>query len=464
MQEYSPEKLKQIFDGQKLFFASGKTQDLDFRKGQLEQLKAEIINRQTEINEALQTDLGKCSTEAYMTEVGIVLKSLSHAIKNLKYWAADQKVPTPIYLQPAKSFIVKEPYGNVLIIAPFNYPFQLAIEPLIGALAAGNTCIIKPSEFTPATSAVIKKIIAAVFDPIYVAVVEGDKEVNTNLLELPFDHIFFTGSTQVGKIVMAAAAKNLTPVTLELGGKSPVIVDETADLTQAAKKIIWGKMLNMGQTCVAPDYILANEKIIHALLSELQSTVTEFYGQNPADSPDLGKIINRKHFDRLKKIIEEDKKYLVFGGKTAGEKLFIEPTVFKIPDLSAASMQEELFGPLLPVLSYNDFNEVKAIISKNPKPLALYIFSENKNFQQYFIDEISAGGVCINDTIQHLINPNLPFGGVGNSGIGSYHGKHSFDTFSHQKSVLKKSTKAAVSFLYPPYKKTALTMLKKIFK
>ena len=464
MQEHSHEELQKILEGQKLFFASGQTRELAFRQEYLQKLQAAVISREQEIMSALAADLGKCPTEAYATEIGIVLKSLKNTLKNLNYWAGEEKVPTPLYLQPGKSKIIREPYGNVLIMSPFNYPFQLTMEPLIAAVAAGNTCILKPSELAPATSHLLKDMLSEVFDSLYVSVVEGGVETNTNLLKLPFDYIFFTGSRKVGQIVMRAAAEHLTPLTLELGGKSPVIVDETANLEAAAQRIVWGKTLNMGQTCVAPDYILADERIADSLVEALKNTLQKFYGEDPQSSPDLGKIINRRHFDRLSAILEKDNRYIVYGGGSNSEKLFIEPTILRIPDLSAAAMQEEIFGPLLPVLTFADYNRAKAVVAKNPKPLALYIFSENESFQQYFSEEISAGGVCINDTIQHLVNPNLPFGGVGGSGMGAYHGKVGFDTFSHSKSVLQKSTKFSLLFLYPPYGEMALKIIKKIFQ
>lgn len=456
--------LQMLFEGQRLFFVSGQTKDLAFRRENLQKLYGGIVRYQEKIGEALQKDLGKCAMEAYATEIGITLKSISHAAKNLQYWAADQTAATPLYMQPGSSKIVQEPYGSVLIMSPFNYPFQLAVEPLIGAMAAGNTCIIKPSELAPATSALLKEMIGEIFDPLYIAVAEGGIETNQKLLRLPFDYIFFTGSRRVGKIVMQAAAENLTPVTLELGGKSPVIVDETANLEITAKRIIWGKTLNMGQTCVAPDYILADERIAEDLTAALQSAIVEFYGENPQQSPDLGRIVNQKHFDRLAAILAKDKDYIICGGKTDRENIFIEPTLLRIPDLTAAAMQEEIFGPILPILTFADYNAAKAIIAQNPKPLALYIFSQNKNFQEYFCDEIAAGGVCINDTIMHLTNPNLPFGGIGGSGMGAYHGKASFDTFSHSKSVFRKSVKTNLSFLYPPYKNSSLSLIKKILK
>ena len=464
MKEYSLEEVNLFYTGQRMFFVGGRTKDLDFRLQQLEKLKSAIQKYEAEILGALQADLGKCETEAYETEVGYVLKSLGHTIKNLKYWAAERRVRTPYYLQPAKSRIIREPYGCVLIMAPFNYPFQLLIEPLTGALAAGNTCILKPSEQAPATAQVVEKMIEETFDEIYVKVLQGGVETNENLLQIPFDYIFFTGSSAVGKIVMRAAAENLTPVTLELGGKSPVIVDETANLKTAAERIIWGKTVNMGQTCVAPDYVVADSKIVDELMAYLQAACLNFYSAAPVESPDLGRIINEKHFDRLQKMLEADREYVVLGGGCDKKQLFIEPTLLRIPDLSVATMQEEIFGPLLPVLSARDFNEIKSIVSHHPKPLAMYIFSENKNFQQYFLDEISAGGVCINDTLQHLVSPRLPFGGVGGSGMGAYHGEASFRTFSHEKSVLKKSSKISLPFLYPPYNKHTLTLLKIIFK
>ncbi len=464
MKEYGMEEVKRLLEGQRMFFAGGLTKGLDFRLEQLQKLQTAIGEREDEITEALRQDLGKSPLEAYATEVGFVLKSLSVAAKNLKYWVSDRKVGTPFYLQPAKSRIIYEPYGNTLIMSPFNYPFQLLMEPLIGAIAAGNTCILKPSEQAPATAQVVERLIGETFSDIYIAVVNGGVETNHNLLCLPFDYIFFTGSKAVGKLVAQAAAENLTPFTLELGGKSPAIVDETANLKKAAERIIWGKTLNLGQTCVAPDYVIADEKIVDELLTELERAIVKFYSETPAESPDLGRIINEKHFDRLTAMLEADGNYIYCGGGRSRDRLYIEPTVLRAPNLAVATMQEEIFGPLLPVLTADDFNEIKAIVGKNPKPLAMYVFSENKNFQQYFLDEISAGGVCINDTIWHLANHRLPFGGVGASGLGSYHGERSFLTFSHEKSVLSRTTKFSLPLLYPPYTESALRLIKKIFK
>lgn len=464
MKEYSLEDLKRLLEGQRMFFAGGLTRGLDFRREQLQKLQAAIREREQEITAALGQDLGKSEVEAYATEVGFVLNSLAAALKDLKYWVADRKVGTPYYLQPAKSRIIREPYGNALIMSPFNYPFQLLMEPLVGAIAAGNTCILKPSDQAPATAEVVERLIGDTFSDIYIAVAGGGEETCRRLLELPFDYIFFTGSKAVGKLVAKAAAENLTPFTLELGGKSPVIVDVAANLKATARSIIWGKTLNMGQTCVAPDYVIADERIVDELLAELERAIVDFYSETPAESPDLGNIINERHFDRLEKMLDADSEYIFCGGGRSRDRLYIEPTVLRVPNLTAATMQEEIFGPLLPVLTAGDFNQIKSIINKNPKPLAMYIFSENRHFQQYFLDEISAGGVCVNDTIWHLANPQLPFGGVGASGIGAYHGEQSFLTFSHEKSVLERSSKFSIPLLYPPYKESALRLIKKIFK
>ncbi|MDQ6107275.1 aldehyde dehydrogenase, partial [Staphylococcus epidermidis] len=402
--------------------------------------------------DALYKDLGKSKVEAYATEIGMLLKSIKLMRKELKNWSKTKQTDTPLYLFPTKSYIKKEPYGTVLIIGPFNYPVQLVFEPLIGAIAAGNTAIVKPSELTPHVAIVIKDIIEDTFDEAYVSVVEGGIEETQTLLSLPFDYMFFTGSEKVGKIVYEAAARKLIPVTLELGGKSPVIVDDTANIKVASERISFGKFTNAGQTCVAPDYILVQRKVKNDLIKALKKTITEFYGENIEKSPDFGRIVNQKHFNRLNDLIQIHKDNVVFGGNSSKEDLYIEPTLLDNITNDNKIMKEEIFGPILPIITYDNFDEVLEIIQSKSKPLSLYLFSEDENMTHRVVEELSFGGGAINDTLMHLANPNLPFGGVGSSGIGQYHGKYSFDTFSHMKSYTFKSTRLESSLFFPPYK------------
>ncbi|HDB6971309.1 TPA: aldehyde dehydrogenase, partial [Staphylococcus aureus] len=401
---------------------------------------------------ALYTDLGKNKVEAYATEIGITLKSIKNARKELKNWTKTKNVDTPLYLFPTKSYIKKEPYGTVLIIAPFNYPFQLVFEPLIGAIAAGNTAIIKPSELTPNVARVIKRLINETFDANYIEVIEGGIEETQTLIHLPFDYVFFTGSENVGKIVYQAASENLVPVTLEMGGKSPVIVDETANIKVASERICFGKFTNAGQTCVAPDYILVHESVKDDLITALSKTLREFYGQNIQQSPDYGRIVNLKHYHRLTSLLNSEQMNIVFGGHSDEDERYIEPTLLDHVTSDSAIMQEEIFGPILPILTYQSLDEAIAFIHQRPKPLSLYLFSEDENATQRVINELSFGGGAINDTLMHLANPKLPFGGVGASGMGRYHGKYSFDTFTHEKSYIFKSTRLESGVHLPPYK------------
>ena len=365
---------------------------------------------------------------------------------------------------PAKSFIINEPYGTVLIIGPYNYPFQLIVEPLVGVIAAGNCAVIKPSELAPNVSKIILKIIGEAFDESYICAVEGAIDTNTALINSKFDYIFFTGSPAVGRIVMEAAAKNLVPVTLELGGKSPVIVDKSANIRSAADKIIWGKTVNAGQTCVAPDYVMVHESIKNELIKEMKRSINDFYGDDIKVSESLGRIINEKHFNRLLNILESDKESLLYGGEYDEEEKYIAPSIIEVKDWNSACMKEEIFGPILPIMSYRDLNQVINDINKQPKPLALYLFTSDKRVEKKVLNEISSGGVSINDTILHLANSNLPFGGVGNSGMGAYHGEESFRTFSHRKSVLKKSRVLNTTLMYPPYSDKKLMVIKRFLK
>ncbi|HDM0601573.1 TPA: aldehyde dehydrogenase [Staphylococcus aureus] len=444
--------IEQKFYDSKAFFNTQQTKDISFRKEQLKKLSKAIKSYESDILEALYTDLGKNKVEAYATEIGITLKSIKNARKELKNWTKTKNVDTPLYLFPTKSYIKKEPYGTVLIIAPFNYPFQLVFEPLIGAIAAGNTAIIKPSELTPNVARVIKRLINETFDANYIEVIEGGIEETQTLIHLPFDYVFFTGSENVGKIVYQAASENLVPVTLEMGGKSPVIVDETANIKVASERICFGKFTNAGQTCVAPDYILVHESVKDDLITDLSKTLREFYGQNIQQSPDYGRIVNLKHYHRLTSLLNSAQMNIVFGGHSDEDERYIEPTLLDHVTNDSAIMQEEIFGPILPILTYQSLDEAIAFIHQRPKPLSLYLFSEDENATQRVINELSFGGGAINDTLMHLANPKLPFGGVGASGMGRYHGKYSFDTFTHEKSYIFKSTRLESGVHLPPYK------------
>lgn len=444
--------IEQKFYDSKAFFNTQQTKDISFRKEQLKKLSKAIKSYESDILEALYTDLGKNKVEAYATEIGITLKSIKNARKELKNWTKTKNVDTPLYLFPTKSYIKKEPYGTVLIIAPFNYPFQLVFESLIGAIAAGNTAIIKPSELTPNVARVIKRLINETFDANYIEVIEGGIEETQTLIHLPFDYVFFTGSENVGKIVYQAASENLVPVTLEMGGKSPVIVDETANIKVASERICFGKFTNAGQTCVAPDYILVHESVKDDLITALSKTLREFYGQNIQQSPDYGRIVNLKHYHRLTSLLNSAQMNIVFGGHSDEDERYIEPTLLDHVTSDSAIMQEEIFGPILPILTYQSLDEAIAFIHQRPKPLSLYLFSEDENATQRVINELSFGGGAINDTLMHLANPKLPFGGVGASGMGRYHGKYSFDTFTHEKSYIFKSTRLESGVHLPPYK------------
>ena len=457
------QELEIIMGKQKRYYVSGVTRSISFRKMMLEKLRKAIQAHEKEILEALHEDLHKHPLEAYVSEVGFVLSSITHMIDHIDEWAAPEKVKTPIHLQPASSFIVKEPYGSALVIGPFNYPFQLLLDPLVGSIAAGNCTVLKPSEDASQTAAVVDKLIASAFPAEYISVVHGHKEETRLLLDAPFDYVFFTGSAKVGKIVMKACAERLTPLTLELGGKSPAVVDHTADIKKAAEKIVWGKYMNAGQTCVAPDYVLADVSVHDELIEEMKQAIRRFYGKDAQKSADYGRIIADRHFDRLAKILEEDQAYIVEGGHMDREERYIEPTILATSDWNSASMQDELFGPVLPVLPYDNLGLAIQQIGTLPKPLAAYFFTENEAAADHFIEALPFGGGCINDTISHVTSPRLPFGGIGSSGMGAYHGEKSFLTFSHKKSVMKKSTWLDIKAMYPPYK-GKLKLLKKIMK
>ncbi|MFW5664348.1 MAG: aldehyde dehydrogenase [Coleofasciculus sp.] len=436
-----------IIRKQRDFFATGKTKDVKWRMEQLKRLKQAVVDDQEAIINAVKADLGRPEFEAYFEIAAIT--EINYAIKHLKSWVKPKKVAVGLEQFPASGKIYPEPLGVVLIISPWNYPFQLLISPLVGAIAAGNCAVLKPSEIAAHTSTAITNLIQKTFDPAYIAVVEGDADTSKALLAEKFDHIFFTGGTAIGKIVMEAAAKHLTPVTLELGGKSPCIVDADTDLKDTAKRITWGKYLNAGQTCIAPDYLLVDQQIKSDLLTELQKCVQDFYGQEPEQSPDYARIISHRHFDRLVPLLKDGE--IVIGGQTRPEDKYIAPTVIDGVSWDSPIMEEEIFGPILPVLEYSNLNDAITQINARPKPLALYLFSKDKQKQQQVLQQTSSGGVCINDTVMQVGVTTLPFGGVGDSGMGNYHGKASFDTFSHFKSVLKKGFWFDLNWRYPPY-------------
>lgn len=435
--------------------------DINYRKQSLLKLLIAVEQQEEAIVKALYDDFKKPAFEAVITETGYVVAELKNTIKNINKWAKPKWVLPSLLNLPSTDYIYKEPYGKVLIIAPWNYPYQLALAPLIAAVAAGNQVVVKPSELTPNTSKIIAKIIAECFEKNHVDCIEGGTEVAKDLLAERWDYIFFTGSVTVGKIVAKAAAENLTPVTLELGGKNPCIVDQTANLKLTAKRMVWGKFLNAGQTCIAPDYLLVHQSIKTKLVDLLKEEITNAYGENPEASPDLPRIINEKNWQRQVSMLQNEK--ILFGGKSTANDFYLAPTLLDEPELNSLVMKEEIFGPILPILSYQTEADLERIITQYEKPLSLYVFSENKTFAQKIITQYSFGGGCINDTVIHFANKRLPFGGVGHSGIGAYHGKLSFDLFSHQKSVVKKGNWLDVSTRYAPYNGKLNTM-KKLLK
>ncbi|GLB54002.1 aldehyde dehydrogenase [Neptunitalea chrysea] len=427
----------------------------------LKNLKFEILKNEAAICKALHNDLRKSEYESKLTETKFIISELNDTIKNLKDWAKPKRVARNLLTYPAKEYIYQQPYGRVLIFAPWNYPFQLSIAPLIGAIAAGNSVVLKPSEYAPNTTAVIKDILKKVFDIRYVTVIEGDALLAKELLKQQWDYIFYTGSTVVGKEVYLAAAKNLTPVTLELGGKNPCIIDDTANLKKTAKRIIWGKFTNAGQTCIAPDFLVVNKTIKNELIKYLQYYLTKFYTETPEQSPDYGRIIHKKHFQRL--ITYLDNAHIISGGEYNEKDLYIAPTVIDNPPLQSAVMNDEIFGPILPIITYKYPSDLQDILKRYKNPLAFYVFSTNKEFSNHLIENYSFGGGCVNDVLIHIANNELPFGGIGASGIGKYHGKYSFDTFSHEKAIVK-TGRFDNPFRYAPFKKKLrwLTILYRI--
>lgn len=425
---------QELVKNQRSFFYSGKTKDLAFRIETLTKLKELIQNHEQDILDALKADLNKPEAEAKRAEVGLVLGEIEFTLKHLEEWATTKEVPTPATHEGAKSFIQPDPYGVALVIAPWNYPFQLAVTPLAGAIAAGNCAVLKPSELTPRTSSLLAALINENFSEEYLCVVEGEVETSTALLRENFDYIFFTGSTAVGKIVAKAAAEHLTPTTLELGGKSPTIVHSDANIEEAAVRIARGKFANAGQTCVAPDYILVQKNSKQALIEKLKEIIITSYGENISSDLDFSHIVSEKHFERLTNYLDNGK--LVAGGNSDRSKLFIEPTILDEISFDDPVMQDEIFGPILPIIEYDELSEVIAAVRSRPNPLALYVFTQDQGVQDYILNNLSFGGSAVNDTISHMTSHYLPFGGVGESGMGAYHGKASFDTFSHFKSVL----------------------------
>ncbi len=448
-----------LIQKQKAFFNTGQTRDINFRIENLKKLYQAISDFEDEIESALFDDLGKSKEESFATEVGIVLSDLSYIIKNLKKWAKPKKVKTPLVLFPAKSYEFQEPFGIALILSPWNYPFQLCINPLVGALAAGNTAILKPSSSSPHVASVIQKMIAAIYHEEYVTTVTGPAKEADQLLSLKTDYIFFTGSIPVGKHVMEMAAKNLIPVTLELGGKSPCIIDETVDLKLAAKRIAFGKFINAGQTCIAPDYLLIKDSIKSEFISYFKEAVESFYGTDPLTSNHYPKIINSKHVERLKGLYLNEK--VVVGGKFTDEK--IEPTLIDQITFDSPIMQEEIFGPLLPMITYDSIDDVLEKFQTIGKPLAFYLFSNNHKLVSKVLNHASFGGATVNDTLMHFVNHHLGFGGVGYSGFGAYHGKKSFMTFSHQKAVVKRGW-FDLPLRYHPMTKKKANLLRKFLK
>ncbi len=450
-----------IVNKQKAFFNLNSTKDIYFRIEQLDKLKNIILEYEDLIIDSLYKDLGKSPFESYSTEIGMVLSEISHAQKNIKNWSKVKKVKTPITNFKAKSYIYPEPYGNVLIISPWNYPLQLTLAPLLGAIAAGNTALIKPSSSSLHTSNTIEKMINENFPEEFIHVINMDSKSADYLLDKKFDYIFYTGSVSVGKLIMGKASKHLTPITLELGGKSPCIVDKEGDIDIFAKRIVWGKFLNAGQTCVAPDYVYVHKDIKDKLIENIVKYIEYFYGKNIKDNDEYPRIINKKQFNRLISLIDENK--LIYGGDSDLESLYISPTIMDNITWDDPVMEDEIFGPILPLLEYESIVQVIEEIKKRPRPLALYVFSTNPKVVTKVINSLSFGGGCINDTVMHLANPHMPFGGIGNSGMGAYHGEYSFHTFTHYKSILDKSLSPDVDTRYPPYK-GKLKWVKKFMK
>ncbi|TCP66258.1 aldehyde dehydrogenase [Baia soyae] len=452
---------RELLEAQQKHYHSGTTRTLSFRLEMLERLRSAVKQVESQLFTALQKDLGKNEYEAYLMEIGMVYKEISFAKKHLKSWMKPVRVANPITLFGAKSKIYSEPFGVSLIMAPWNYPVQLLLNPLIGSISAGNCSILKPSEYTPHVSQVLSQLIEGIFPKEYIAVVEGDVEASKALLELPFDHIFFTGSTSVGKVVMKAAAEHLTPVVLELGGKSPVIVEKDANLDLAARRIVWGKFSNSGQTCVAPDYLLVHEEVKSELIQLVRKHISIVYGNDPLTANNFGSIVSKRHFERLRDFLHDGE--ALVGGELDEDRLRISPTVLDQVPWDSPIMEDEIFGPILPVFTYQSLSECTKRIQNYAKPLALYLFTENKEKVEYILQNVSFGGGCVNDTVVHLSNIYLPFGGVQHSGQGAYHGKFSFDAFSHKKGIVHQTTLFDPSIRYP-LKGNKISLLRWLFR
>ena len=453
--------LKSIINNQIDYFNSRKTLNVNFRIQLLKSLKKEIELNEKEIENALNIDLGKSNGESYLTEIWFVYSEIKIALKNIKKWVKRKPIRSSLLNFPSSDFIVPEPYGNTLHISPWNYPFQLSIAPLVGAVAAGNTVLLKPSEYSINTSIILEKILAKVFDDGFVKVVQGGPEVASKLLEFKWNYIFFTGSITVGKIVAQQAAKHLTPVTLELGGKNPCVIDETASIKVTAKRIVWGKFTNCGQTCIAPDFLIVNRKIKEKLIKEIINQLSVAYSNKPIESIEYGRIISEKHMNYLSSLLEDQK--ILYGGHFDIEKKYFEPTIIEINNFDSKLMKEEIFGPILPIVEYDNFNEVDEIIKRYTHPLAMYIFTKNIAFGKKFLESYPFGGGAINDTVVHIANDRLPFGGVGSSGMGKYHGKSTFETFSHYKPYISRPLWIDPPLRYPPFK-NKINFMKKILK
>lgn len=456
--------LENPYQAKRSFYDIGNTKSYEFRIEQLRKLKESIKKNETNIIDALTLDLGKPEFESYTAEIGVIYGEINSTIKNLKRWMKPKIVATPIYLLPSISYIYPEPKGVVLIISPWNYPFQLVISPLIGAIAAGNCAVLKPSNKSIRTQYIIKKIIEETFESNYISVVEGPGSTTVNPLieNYNFDHIFFTGSVNVGKHIVELAARHLSTVTLELGGKSPAIIHSDSDIDIAAKRIAWAKFYNNGQTCIAPDYVLVHESKKEEFIKKMKYYIKTYYGEHPEASNNYGRIISNDRFDKLMLLLQEGN--IITGGNSHRKLRYIEPTLIDGLDMNSQIMKEEIFGPILPILTYDDISEVVKIVRMNRYPLALYLFTKDKAIEDYVIENIEFGGGCINHAISHVINPNLPFGGVGNSGMGRYHSKYTFDTFSHQKPIFKAVTKYELNLKFPPYTEMKLKLAKKFLK
>jgi len=462
MAQLNSEEVLKILDEHKKFFETGKTKNIDFRIRQLGILRQAIAANEELIIKAMHEDLHKSRYEAFTTEIGLLYSSIRLINKNLKKWAKPQKVPTPLVFFGGQSYIYHEPYGTVLIIGPFNYPVNLVFEPLIGAISGGNCAVIKPAQMTPNVSKIVAKIIKENFEENYIRVIEGDRQATAELINAPFDYLFFTGSVSTGKMVMTAAAKNLVPVTLELGGKSPCIVDETANIDLAAKKLAWAKFSNAGQTCVAPDYVYVHKQVKKQFLDNLRKYMLHFYGPNPKENKDFGRIVNKQHTERLAQLIDRNK--VIIGGDYDIENRYIAPTVLDRVTWDDAVMADEIFGPILPVLEFDNLETMIREVNSQSKPLALYLFTTNKAVEKKIIDNISYGGGCINDAFIQVGNPHLPFGGIGASGIGAYHGRRSFETFSHTKSILNRKFDLFPDMIYPPSDEKKLSLIRKFLR